>query len=258
MLPQVALDPAIATALAVSGLACVLGPVALAVWWHRTRGAPYPAFFWGALVFIVFQGVLRLPWQIPLAAAMRSHPEWSIAFIAFSAFTAGLFEEVGRWLGYAYLLKRERSVRVGVMFGLGHGGVESALLVGASLLGSLAMWVLAAQGLVTDPRVLAALVPALATLSMDQALYPLFERVAALGLQVGLSLVVLLVFLRGQQRWLWMAVAIHAGIDFVAVMMHTELQWPVAVTQVTLAVMAALVLGLAYRAATRSEAARAG
>src|SRR5207237_8795386 len=48
----------------------------------------------------------------------------------------GLFEEIGRWLGYRFLIKYDRTWRVGIMYGAGHGGLESMLLVGGlALLG---------------------------------------------------------------------------------------------------------------------------
>ncbi len=94
------------------------------------------AFGAGALVFLVSQVILRLPWQIPLGRWVQEHQEWLIPFLLLSSLTAGLFEETGRWAGYRYLLK-ERSLRIGVMFGLGHGALEAILLAGLPLAGLL-------------------------------------------------------------------------------------------------------------------------
>jgi uncharacterized membrane protein YhfC len=126
---KVPLEIGAAAGLALAGTICLVGPILLAVWWRRRTGAPFAAFRAGALVFFVAQVVLRFPWQIPLARRIQSHPELMLRFLIFSALTAGIFEETGRWLGYRYLV-RERTPLTGVMMGLGHGGLESMLLVG--------------------------------------------------------------------------------------------------------------------------------
>jgi uncharacterized membrane protein YhfC len=86
--------------LGLAGLASILGPLIAMAWWRHRTGAPYRAFVYGAAVFFVFQVVLRLPWQVPLAHWARAHPEWQVEFLLFSALTAGLFEEAGRYAGY--------------------------------------------------------------------------------------------------------------------------------------------------------------
>jgi len=139
---HVAFDPAIATSLAVAALICLVGPLLAALWWHRRTRAPLGALGVGALVFLISQVILRLPWQIPLGRWVQGHSRWLIPFLLFSSFTAGLFEETGRWAGYKYLLRRERSRRVAVMFGIGHGALEAILLAGLPLAGLLVSWML--------------------------------------------------------------------------------------------------------------------
>ena len=93
------------------------------------------------LLFAVDENVSR---RHPLEAADSA---LSYAFLAFSALTAGLFEETGRWLGYRFLIKKERSWRVGVMYGLGHGGIESILLIGINMAVLLVLYVALARGI---------------------------------------------------------------------------------------------------------------
>ena len=53
---------------------------------------------------------------------------WGWLFIL--ALTAGLFEEVGRYLGYRIFMRNEEKTwNKAVMYGTGHGGIESILLV---------------------------------------------------------------------------------------------------------------------------------
>src|SRR5690606_17813755 len=91
--------------------------------------------FWlGALVFVVSQMLLRIPLisalQLVLGPQIAGSPALSFVVGAGLALTAALFETGGRYLGYRLLLRRDpKSWDVGVLFGLGHGGIESALLV---------------------------------------------------------------------------------------------------------------------------------
>src|SRR5215475_9943887 len=91
------LDPSIAWSMVAAALVCVGGPFLAAQLWRNRTGASWSAFGWGMAVFAVFQVVLRLPWQVPLARWGHTHHEWRLPILAFSALTAGLFEEVGRW-----------------------------------------------------------------------------------------------------------------------------------------------------------------
>ena len=47
---------------------------------------------------------------------------WGYAL--FLGFTAGLFEEVGRYLAFTTILKKRLDWKNAVAFGIGHGGIE--------------------------------------------------------------------------------------------------------------------------------------
>jgi uncharacterized membrane protein YhfC len=149
----------------------------------------------------------------------RPWVEWS--WLACSALTAGLFEEVARYYGYRRLCRDERSYRVGLMYGLGHGGIESTLLVGLSLVGAVVTYVLYTHNALPTAGVpadkVAALHAQMASLTPLNALAGGVERLFALTLQVGFSLLVLQAFTRNDRRWVWIAVAAHAAVDFAAV-----------------------------------------
>ena len=106
------------------------------------------------------------------------------------------------------------------MYGLGHGGIESVLLVGLNLAASLVLYVLLTRGisLPIPAAKLAVIVAQFSTLTGWKALAFGVERLFALCTQVALSLVVLQAFLRRNLRWLGYAIALHFAVDFVAVM----------------------------------------
>lgn len=249
----VAFDPFIATGLALAAGICLIGPILAALWWHRRSRAPLTALGAGALVFFVSQIILRLPWQIPLGRWVQEHSEWLIPFVLFSSLTAGLFEETGRWVGYRYLLSKERSRRIGVMFGLGHGALEAILLAGLPLAGLLVGWVMAARGLVPAGPALDGIRQQVAALDFWKVQLAALERASAMAVHVGLSLIVLQVWLRGGIKWLLLAILLHFAVNAVAAILVLRLQLSPVIGELVLVVMAAAVLTLGWRLSAREE-----
>ena len=249
----VAFDPVVASGLALAAGICLIGPVLAALWWHRRSGAPLAAVGAGALVFFVSQIILRLPWQIPLGRWIQGHSEWLIPFLLFSSFTAGLFEESGRWAGYRYVLKNERSRRIGVMFGLGHGALEAILLAGLPLAGLLVGWVMAARGLVAPGPALDGIRQQIGGLDFWKVQLAALERASAMAVHVGLALIVLQVWMRGGIKWLLLAILLHFAVNALAAILVLRLQLSPLIGELVLVLMAAAVLTLGWRLSAREE-----
>ena len=128
------------------------------------------------------------------------------------AFSAGLFESVGRWAGYRWLFppRLPYDWKHAVAYGIGHGGFESAIFVGGmSLLNFLqgnALTAMTAEQVqeqfsgetlaqVMDARQL------FAGLAWHEPLLAAVERLATMPFHIAMSLLVLLVFTRKQIRW---------------------------------------------------------
>ncbi len=172
--------------------------------------------------------MIRVPATLAIQALLAPQLQASrvvlVAWIAISALTAGLFEELGRYIGYCWLMKREEKTWAkGVMYGLGHGGIESMLLV-AGLVAITLIQVLALARadlsrlpLTAEQRALAA--QHLAAIAAQPSWVPLlgaWERMWTIPLHVALSLVVLQVFRRGNRRCLWLAILAHTLVDLLA------------------------------------------
>jgi uncharacterized membrane protein YhfC len=250
---HVPFDPVAATSLALAAIICLVGPIVLALWWHRRSGAPLKALGMGALVFFISQVVLRLPWQIPLGRWVHGHTEWLIPFVLFSSFTAGLFEETGRWAGYKYLLTAERSRRVAVMFGLGHGALEAILLAGVPLAGLLISWVMAARGLVPAGVAEEGIRQQVAVLDGWKIQLAALERASAIAIHVGLALAVLQGWLRREIRWLLLAILLHFAVNATAAILVLELRLSPWVGELVLVAMAVAVLAFGWRLSNRNE-----
>jgi uncharacterized membrane protein YhfC len=203
----------------------IVYPLALGLLARRRLGASWRYFGYGALIFVLFQLISRVPVTLAIQSLIAPQLQASrivlLAWIAISSLTAGLFEELGRYIGYRWLMKREEKTWAkGVMYGLGHGGIESMLLI-AGLTAITLIQVLAlsrtnlsALPLTAEQRALAA--RQLAAIAAQPSWAPLlgaWERLWAIPLHVALSVVVLQVFRRGNLRWLWLAILAHTLAD---------------------------------------------
>ncbi len=199
----------------------ILGGIArnkLAVGWK---------YFWfGALVFLVFQLLTRLPLVAVLevtvlASLLRTSTSFTWTWLVVLAVTAGLFEEVGRYVGYRLFMRREpKTWSKAVMFGLGHEGLESAVLVGGqivlTLLSIAILFAINVNSLPVAQR--QAIIQQVAAINAQPFWLPLLAawgRLWSFPLQVALSVIVLQVFRRHQMRWLFLAILLHTLIDFV-------------------------------------------
>jgi len=212
----------------------ILGPVALGSWfWARYRPNPR-AFVLGAAVFLIAQLLVRLPLTGWITQQLGPSIQQGLPMFLYMigmAFSAGLLESVGRWAGYRWLFppRLPYDWKHAVAYGIGHGGFESAIFVGAmSLLnflqGSALTAMTAAQvqeqfsgdtlAQVMDARQL------FAGLAWHEPLLAAVERLATVPFHIAMSLLVLLVFTRKQIRWLFLAILLHGLADLTAVLLN--------------------------------------
>ncbi|MDQ3811759.1 MAG: YhfC family intramembrane metalloprotease [Chloroflexota bacterium] len=195
-------------------------PILLALVARRRLSSPWRYFWIGALTFFLSQVVTRIPAVQAIGPTLQSAPGLLWTWVLVLALTAGLFEEVGRYVAFRWLAHRERLTWANtVFFGIGHGALE-AMLLGAGL-----TVVSLASMMSMTPETLAALPPeqrGLAEQQLAQAaaapawagLLGAWERMWAMALHVGFSVVVLQAFRRHAVRWLWLAIVAHAAVDF--------------------------------------------
>lgn len=256
-------------AASITALFAIFYPIVLAITLSKRLrvDAHYAGF--GALIFFLFQIITRIPLvQVvggALAPQLKSSQLVLMLWLVTLALTAGLFEEIGRYAGYRWLMRREQKTwEKAVMYGVGHGGLESILLVGLSLVGTIAISIvfLFVPLTILPAAQRAPLMQQYAALAAAPGWYPLlglWERLWTLPVHIGLSVVVLQVFQRGRLRWLWWAVLAHAVVDFSVVAVQLPLSGhPLGVALVPealVAVFGAIALWVirALRPARRSE-----
>lgn len=217
------ISTAILIAAICSALFVIIYPLVLAIIAHQRLKVSWRYFGYGALIFFLFQIISRVPIVTVLgnvlAPQLKASPLFLYTWIAFLAITAGLAEEIGRYIGYRWLMKREEKTwSKAVMYGLGHGGLESMLLVGGLIILNIVNVVVwSSLDLNTLPAAQHAQIVQQVNALNAQPVWAIFlgswERLWTVPFHVALSVIVLQVFRRNNIAWLWLAIFLHALID---------------------------------------------
>ena len=209
-------------------------PICLTVYLVRKHHAKISTILIGAGTFIFFALVLesimhQLVLNGPNGAAILNN---TLLYAIYGGLAAGVFEETGRFLSMKFLMKKEPSEPLpGVAYGIGHGGAEMLIIFGITMINNLLISALINSG---QTDVLFAKVPEnaaaqlqtqldqLQTIGAGSLLIGFWERISALVLHLGLSMLVWVAVRKGG-RWLWLfpaAIVLHALVDAGAVMLQ--------------------------------------
>jgi uncharacterized membrane protein YhfC len=213
--------------LIVSAILSVVWPVAIFLVCRGRMTLAARNVLVGAAVFLVFSQVLEKALHVYLLKANPTTAAWlqthRLAFALYGCVAAGLFEEVGRYLGMRLLVRPTGNPGTAVAYGIGHGGIE-AVLIGTIAAAQLFLF----ATMLNAGRLETALAPALAPdavahlratlehLSIVTVMSGAVERLIAVLIQIALSLVVWRAVERRHFGILALAVALHALIDFPA------------------------------------------
>ncbi len=235
-----------------AGLLEILLPILLAAWFVRRYRSSWKLVGIGALIFVISQ-VLHIPALSGLTTLFRNGvlptppAQWMLAFNAvLLGLMAGLFEETARLVGFHLLKPANRSWRSSVALGIGHGGIESALLVGVTVLATFVAMLIARQ----NPQ---AFGPSLSGTLAAQAqafwaspwytpLVGVIERVSAITTQIALSVLVMQAVIQ-HNGWFYLAAVLwHTLVDGLAVA-TSSLGWNVWMIELLVFVLALVGLG---------------
>jgi uncharacterized membrane protein YhfC len=228
----------------------------LGVFLRRKFNLGWRLFWIGGALFIISQ-ILHIPFNIFLQGLFdrgflpMPPDEYQLIFSAILVgLSAGFFEEITRYVGLRWWAKDARSWSKGLLFGTGWGGIEAIIFfVVIMLLNYIVL-------LALRPVDLSTILPPEQVLPLQQgldlfwgvswydSLLGALERLLVLPIQIALTIMVLQVFLRGQSRWLWLAIAWHALLDAVCVM--SVRQWGAYATEGILAIFTLLSIGIIF------------
>ena len=211
----------------VSALLAIGVPIALFVVFHRRYGAKVVPALFGVGGFIVFAMVLEqllhvlvLKPQADGTHALMNHP---ILYMLYGSFAAGIFEETGRFVLFHIMRRKYRGIGTALAYGVGHGGIEAILLAGVTMLMTLVTVISVNSGVAALDQnpALAAQIQALAATPSYMFLISGLERMAALTIQISLSVLVFYAVYENRRVWLYpLAILLHAAVDAPAALMQ--------------------------------------
>ncbi len=241
--------------MAITLAVCFGVPLGAMIWLSlrkNTDGSPRHDGLWrpfaaGMLAFVGSQVLTRLPLMSVVVPQLSEPYAGFLLSGPVASYTAGLLEETGRLLVMLWLLRAAHRWIDGIAFGLGHGGIEAMLLVGLSYVTNLVLAVMINTG--TWPQVAAGM-PADAAARIEQALTQTpptdflaagAERLSALSLHIGCSLLVLAGIVHGRKLLAWvLAVLLHGSLNLLAVLGLAS-GWTIWTVEAALAAGAALI-----------------
>ena len=208
-------------------------PVVGAVVLMRRKKGAGRAFLFGILAFSVSQLLMR----VPILTVVLPRFAWfgvlqlsPWAYGIFLGLTAGLFEEIARWIAIHFFLKGRTDFEHGLAFGLGHGGIENMALIGPNYIATL-ITVLAGQGAL------------LGDIGGASVFISVGERLYAVAFHVGASLLVMNGIRKGRALlYLLAAVVLHTVMDAAVVILPTVFGAGVAGVEIWGAVVGILTL----------------
>ena len=240
-----------------TGMLAFTIPVVLIVAWKmRTKKSVIP--FWaGVVVFLLFaQGLENIPHLLfvitdnPLSRIVNGN---AVIYALYGGLMAGLFEELGRYVAFRFLVKKYPEKETAVTYGIGHGGVECMLIMGVGFIQYYMYGQLINNGtmdkmlesMAGDPKSLEALqtlVDMITNMEKSACWIAGWERISALVLHIGLSILVFQAVKVAEKKYmLWVAVGLHMLFDIPAALYQKGVLGLIP-TEIILSIMAAFVL----------------
>jgi uncharacterized membrane protein YhfC len=207
-------------------------PVVLLIILKKKNLLSWKALGVGILVFIIFSQVLEKLLHAFMISPTGTTLKWTdnpYLFVLYAGLAAGVFEEIGRYLGFKLFLKDKSGYGDGLSLGIGHGGME-AIMVGAFAgIYSIIFAHMINTGSLPDvsAQVSAAQLADIKQHFISQGFGTYFiagvERVVAVILQIFFSLVVLLSIRRHSFKYVLYAIGLHAVFDFLPAMYQANI-----------------------------------
>lgn len=205
-------------------------PMILATVWEDKTHARTGSALWGAGTFIVFALILESILHNIIIKVIGQESFMALPFYAiYGGLAAGTFEEVGRYIVMRLCMKKTLDKKEAIMFGIGHGGCESILLVGLTCVSNIVISILLniGQGNLllksVTPDMYEAFLTQLSPLWESQSFlffWTGFERIGAIIFHICASYLVYRAVRDKKIGLLLLAVIIHALMDGIMVVLQ--------------------------------------
>ena len=218
----------------------------------------------GALGFIVSARMLEL--GVHYFCILADNPVSrfingsTAVYVLYGTIMAGIFEECGRHIVLKYIMKKNRTRENAVLYGIGHGGIEILAILLPTMITYLVIAVLFSQGdvehalsslKITEETAAAALPSIQAAAAFDYGMMALnvIERLLAMFVHIGLTVIVYYGVANEKKAYLPMAILLHMLMDtFPALYQRGVLPlWTVEVWAAVWTVVIVFIAGKQYR-----------
>ena len=220
-------------ALAISIILMTAIPVVIFIYW-RVKHKEQTKISWliaGAVGFIVSARVLELGVHYfciiadnPVSRFVNGH---TAAYVIYGITMAGVFEECGRFIVMKHIMKKDRTRENAVMYGIGHGGIEIFAVLLPGMISSLVIAVMLSTGDmtaalgalgITEENAAVALpsVQAVAAFGYGKMAANVIERILAMFLHIGLTVIVFYGITQAKKSCLLVAIGLHMSMDLFA------------------------------------------
>ena len=206
----------------------ILVPIIAFVYFRKKYHINWKVAGVGVLIFIGFTQILETPFHLfmrgnPAIAPILENP---FVFALYGGLTAGIFEELGRFVAFFFLLKKYLEYKDGFAYGIGHGGIESILVGGFSALQTLIFANAINDGSFAQMAEKLPQLNLVKDMLIEQPAYFYFlgsvERIMALVLQIAFTMLVLYAVKQKKYIFLVYAILFHAFVDFFAALYQTK------------------------------------
>ena len=205
-------------------------PVIFFIYWRKKQKQQTKIGYLiaGAVGFIVSARVLELGVHLICIVADNPVSQFingnTVAFVLYGIIMAGVFEECGRYIVLKYIMKKNRTPENAVMYGIGHGGIEILAVILPTMITYLAVAVMFSSGNVenalstlniTEQTADAALPSVQAAATFDYAMMAMnvMERLFAMLLHIGLTVIVYYGVCNAKKACLPAAILLHMLMD---------------------------------------------
>ena len=203
-------------------------PVAVCVWWLLVKKEKITTVLIGAATWFVFAIILEsIPKLLlfnPSTSLGKTVLGNAVLYTAIGALLAGIFEETGRLVVFKTLLRKRTNKETGISHGIGHGGFEAMYLIAftgiqfmvyASMINSGTFQTLIDLAAATGAPVasLEALPAQIMAITPLTGILNIIERVFAMLLHTGLSILVFYAVKRSKTGYYVLAILLHALFD---------------------------------------------
>jgi len=202
-------------------------PVAITVILAVRKKISIIPFMVGAMAFFISQMLIRIPLLSALSAldpVQSFATQFFLAYVIILCFSAGLFEESARLTG-AIILKKHRSYKDVISFGLGHGFCEVVWLIGMAHINNI-ICTLAINypgglfsGLI-PPEMLEQVAEVMLNVNPVHIYLGLLERLSAVVIHIFATVLVFKGVIHKKYIYYILAIIVHTLANLVAVLLN--------------------------------------